>query len=102
MFEFLESINNIQLPVWKRSARQVPRLESRQNSLISCLILAGEVAGHRRFPDVSHHRQFSPPPPFTRGRFKLAVAFEEDASHPSIQENQTRSNSLVKDVLCIH
>ena len=26
MFEFLESLNNIQLPVWKRSARQVPRL----------------------------------------------------------------------------
>ena len=26
LFEFLESINNIQLPVWKRSVRQVPRL----------------------------------------------------------------------------
>ena len=26
LFEFLESIKNIQLPVWKRGARQVPRL----------------------------------------------------------------------------
>ena len=26
LFEFLESINNMQLPVWKRSARQVPHL----------------------------------------------------------------------------
>ena len=32
LFEFLESIDSIQLPVWKRSARQVPRLATSQQT----------------------------------------------------------------------